>query len=44
MSFVFVITLLLFELMHILNTGSLVAGNWQLTPWWGGWTRSLPSK
>ncbi len=33
-----VITSLLFGLMHVLNTGSLIAGHWQLTPWWGLWT------
>ncbi len=33
-----VIASLLFGLMHVLNTGSLIAGHWQLTPWWGLWT------
>ncbi len=28
----------LFGLMHVINTGSLVSWNWQLTPWWGVWT------
>ena len=33
-----VITSILFGIMHILNLGSLIDGNWQLTPWWGLWT------
>jgi membrane protease YdiL (CAAX protease family) len=33
-----VITSILFGIMHFLNLGSLVMGNWQLTPWWGLWT------
>jgi len=33
-----VITSVLFGLMHVLNIGTLVDGNWQLTPWWGLWT------
>lgn len=33
-----VIASVLFGLMHILNIGILVDGNWQLTPWWGVWT------
>jgi membrane protease YdiL (CAAX protease family) len=33
-----VITSVLFGLMHILNIGTLVTGDWQLTPWWGLWT------
>lgn len=33
-----VITAVLFGLMHVLNLGSLVIGNWQLTWWWGFWT------
>lgn len=33
-----VITSVLFGLMHVLNIGSLIMGNWQLTPWWGLWT------
>jgi membrane protease YdiL (CAAX protease family) len=33
-----VITSLLFALMHVINIGSLVSGNWQLEPWWGLWT------
>jgi len=33
-----VIMALLFGLMHFLNIGSLVLGNWQLEPWWGFWT------
>lgn len=28
----------LFGLMHVLNTGSLVAGSWELAWWWGFWT------
>jgi len=24
--------------MHVLNLGSLAAGHWQLTWWWGLWT------
>jgi uncharacterized protein len=33
-----VITSILFGIMHILNLGSLISGEWQLTPWWGLWT------
>jgi membrane protease YdiL (CAAX protease family) len=33
-----IITSVLFGLMHFLNLGSLVIGDWQLTPWWGFWT------
>ncbi|WP_298820172.1 CPBP family intramembrane glutamic endopeptidase [Chloroflexus sp.] len=32
------ITAALFGLMHALNLGSLVNGNWQWSWWWGGWT------
>jgi len=28
----------LFGLMHVINIGSLLGGNWQLEPWWGLWT------
>lgn len=33
-----VITSILFGIMHFLNLGSLIDGDWQLTPWWGLWT------
>ena len=33
-----VITSMLFGVMHFLNIGTLVMGDWQLTPWWGLWT------
>ncbi len=33
-----VIASVLFALMHVINLGSLSAGQWQLTPWWGVWT------
>ena len=33
-----VIASVLFGLMHVLNTASLIGGHWQLTPWWGLWT------
>ena len=33
-----VITSILFGIMHLLNTGSLIGSGWQLTPWWGLWT------
>lgn len=33
-----VITSGFFGLMHVLNTGGLIGGHWQLTPWWGLWT------
>jgi membrane protease YdiL (CAAX protease family) len=33
-----VIAALLFGVMHFLNIGSLAAGHWSLTPWWGVWT------
>ena len=33
-----VITSVIFGLMHVINIGGLVAGNWQLEPWWGLWT------
>jgi hypothetical protein len=33
-----VIMSLLFGLMHVINIGSLITGNWQLEPWWGFWT------
>ena len=33
-----VITSILFGIMHILNLGSLIGGEWRLTPWWGLWT------
>lgn len=33
-----IITSFLFGLMHLINLGSLIDGNWQLTPWWGFWT------
>lgn len=29
---------LLFGLMHVINLGSLITGNWQVEPWWGLWT------
>ncbi len=33
-----IITAALFGIMHVLNTGSLINGNWQVTGWWGLWT------
>jgi membrane protease YdiL (CAAX protease family) len=33
-----VIASVLFALMHVINLGSLIAGQWHLTPWWGLWT------
>jgi uncharacterized protein len=33
-----VIASLIFGLMHVVNIGSLINGNWQLEPWWGVWT------
>jgi len=33
-----VITSVIFGLMHVVNIGSLVNGNWRLEPWWGLWT------
>lgn len=33
-----IITSVIFGLMHVINIGSLVNGNWQLAPWWGLWT------
>jgi uncharacterized protein len=29
---------ILFGLMHVINTGSLIVGDWQPEPWWGLWT------
>lgn len=33
-----IIASVLFGLMHVINIGTLIMGNWQLTPWWGVWT------
>ena len=33
-----VMTSVIFGLMHVINIGSLLDGNWQLEPWWGLWT------
>lgn len=33
-----IITSVLFGLMHVLNMGSLVTGDWHLEWWWGFWT------
>ena len=33
-----IITSVIFGLMHVINIGSLINGNWQLEPWWGLWT------
>ena len=33
-----VIASIIFGLMHVINIGSLINGNWQLEPWWGLWT------
>ncbi|GAB4367002.1 MAG: hypothetical protein Kow0042_07290 [Calditrichia bacterium] len=33
-----IIAAVLFGIMHVLNPGSLVKGDWQLAGWWGFWT------
>lgn len=33
-----VIAAALYGLMHVINLGSLIAGQWHLAPWWGLWT------
>jgi len=33
-----IITSVLFGLMHVLNMGSMITGDWQITWWWGLWT------
>jgi len=33
-----IITSVIFGLMHVINIGTLINGNWQLAPWWGLWT------